>query len=187
MKHRIKRTYRIARYVIYRETLVDGKDMAWSFLGAFLGVGLIGFINHFWLPARDNLFVLGSFGASAVLIYGHTLSPLAQPRNVMGGHLLSALIGVTVCTLLPSPELEWLAGALAVASSIVVMQLTQTVHPPGGATALLAVAGSAKIRALGFWYVLTPVGTGVFLLLLIAFIVNNIPGDRSYPRGGKWW
>lgn len=187
MKHRIKRTYRIARYVIYRETLVDKADIAWSFTGAFLGVGLIGMLNHFYLPAKDNLFVLGSFGASAVLIYGHTQSPLAQPRNVIGGHVLSAAVGVALCSLIPWPEWEWLAGALAVASSIVVMQVTKTVHPPGGATALLAVAGSAKIRALGFWYVLSPVASGVFLLLLVAFIVNNIPGNRSYPARGKWW
>ncbi|WP_343303946.1 HPP family protein [Chitinophaga niabensis] len=187
MKHRIKRTYRIARYVIYRETLVDKKDIAWSFLGAFLGVGLIGFLNQYYLPVRDNLFVLGSFGASAVLIYGHTQSPLAQPRNLIGGHLLSAITGVSVCMLIPWPEYEWLAGALAVACSIVVMQVTKTVHPPGGATALLAVAGSAKIRALGFLYVLSPVASGVFILLLIAFIVNNIPGHRSYPANGKWF
>lgn len=187
MKHRIKRTYRIARYVIYRETLVDKRDMAWSFLGAFLGVGLIGALNHFYLPARDNLFVLGSFGASAVLIYGHTQSPLAQPRNVIGGHVLSAITGVTMCMLISAPEWEWLAGALAVSCSIVVMQLTKTVHPPGGATALLAVAGSQKIRALGYLYVLSPVATGVFMLLLVAFIVNNIPGNRNYPARGKWW
>ncbi|WP_109694383.1 HPP family protein [Chitinophaga deserti] len=187
MKRRMKRTYRIAKYVIYRETLIDGKDMVWSFLGAFLGVGLIGMINHFYLPARDNLFVLGSFGASAVLIYGHTQSPLAQPRNVLGGHVLSAITGVTLCYLIPWPEWEWLAGALAVACSIVVMQMTKTIHPPGGATALLAVAGSAKIRALGYLYVLTPVASGVVLLLLVAWMVNNIPGNRSYPARGKWW
>lgn len=173
--------------MIYRETLVDKRDMAWSFLGAFLGVGLIGFLNHFLLPVRDNLFVLGSFGASAVLIYGHTQSPLAQPRNVVGGHVLSAIVGVTFCMLIPWPDWEWLAGALAVSCSIIVMQLTRTVHPPGGATALLAVAGSAKIRALGYWYVLSPVASGVLLLLLIAILVNNIPGNRDYPAGGKWW
>lgn len=173
--------------MIYRETLVDKTDMLWSFLGAFLGVGLIGCLNHFLLPVRDNLFVIGSFGASAVLVYGHTHSPLAQPRNVIGGHVLSALVGVTCNTLLPSPELAWLAGALAVAFSIVVMQLTKTVHPPGGATALLAVAGSEKIRQLGFLYALSPVASGVFLLLLIAFIVNNIPANRQYPANGKWW
>lgn len=183
----MKRTYRIAKYVIYRETLVDRKDMAWSFLGALLGVGLIGMINHFYLPARDNLFVLGSFGASAVLIYGHTQSPLAQPRNVFGGHVLSAATGVTMGLLISSPEWEWLAGALAVACSIVVMQWTKTVHPPGGATALLAIAGSAKIRALGYLYVLTPVATGVALLLIVAYVVNNIPGNRNYPARGKWW
>ncbi|GEP94314.1 HPP family protein [Chitinophaga cymbidii] len=187
MKHKIKRTYRIARYVIYRETLIDRKDIAWSFTGAFMGVGLIGGLNHFLLPVRDNLFVIGSFGASAVLVYGHAHSPLAQPRNVIGGHVLSALVGVTCCMLIRSPDLMWLSGALAVAFSIVVMQVTKTVHPPGGATALLAVAGSEKIKHLGYLYALSPVASGVFLLLLIAFIVNNIPENRNYPAHGRWW
>jgi CBS domain-containing membrane protein len=61
------------------------------------------------------------------------------------------------------------------------MQITKTVHPPGGATALIANIGSEKIKALGFIYVLSPVFTGVFILLIVAFIFNNIPKNRYYP------
>ena len=73
--------------------------------------------------------IIGSFGASAVLIYGAIKSPLAQPRNLLGGHVISALIGVTVFNLF---SLLWLAAALAVATSIAVMHATKTLHPPGG-------------------------------------------------------
>ncbi|MDQ0108864.1 CBS-domain-containing membrane protein [Chitinophaga terrae (ex Kim and Jung 2007)] len=67
------------------------------------------------------------------------------------------------------------------------MQITKTVHPPGGATALLAIAGSPAIRKLGFWYVLSPVASGVAILLLVAVIVNNLTSIRQYPDKGKWW
>ncbi|GEP89778.1 HPP family protein [Chitinophaga terrae (ex Kim and Jung 2007)] len=187
MKHKIRRGIRVARYVVYRETLVDKQNIFWSFIGAFIGIAAVGLLSHYYLPAKDNLFLIGSFGASAVLIYGHTQSPLAQPRNLAGGHIISAIIGVTVRYLLPWPEWEWLACSLAVALSLIAMQITKTVHPPGGATALLAIAGSPAIRKLGFWYVLSPVASGVAILLLVAVIVNNLTSIRQYPDKGKWW
>jgi len=122
--------------------------------------------------------LIGSFGASAVLIYGAIGSPLAQPRNLLGGHVFSAVVGVS-CFRLFSSQL-WLASALAVATAIAVMQLTGTVHPPGGATALIAVIGSDKIHALGFMYVLVPVGVGAVLMLIVALVVNKL-GKREYP------
>ncbi len=62
------------------------------------------------------------------------------------------------------------------------MHATQTLHPPGGATALIAVIGSDKIHALGFWYVLVPVGLGVLIMLIVALIINNIAENRKYPE-----
>lgn len=179
MKNKIKRNIRIARYVIYRETIIDKSDILWTFLGGFFGIGIIGFISSRYFTLNDNLFFIGSFGASAVLIYGATNSPLAQPRNLVGGHVISALVGVTIHKLLPGEV--WLSSALAVSTAIVAMQITKTVHPPGGATALIANIGSEKIKALGFMYVLSPVFTGVTILLIIALIFNNIPKNRRYP------
>ncbi|HRG38608.1 MAG TPA: HPP family protein [Bacteroidia bacterium] len=179
MKNKIKRNIRIARYVIYRETIIDKSDILWTFLGGFFGIGIIGFISSRYFTLNDNLFLIGSFGASAVLIYGATNSPLAQPRNLVGGHVISALVGVTIHKLLPGEV--WLSSALAVSTAIVAMQITKTVHPPGGATALIANIGSEKIKALGFMYVLSPVFTGVTILLIIALIFNNIPKNRRYP------
>ena len=111
-------------------------------------------------------------GPRRCLIYGAIKSPLAQPRNLVGGHLISALIGVTAYKLLsPYP---WLAAALAVATSIAVMHATKTLHPPGGATALIFVMGSPKIHHLGYLYVLMPVAAGVAVMLLVALLVNNL-------------
>jgi len=174
---------RISRYVIYKETLLDYKDLFWSFIGAFIGIGLIAFFQAKFLTNFENVFLIGSFGASAVLLYGATNSPLSQPRNLIGGHLISSVIGVTIYRF--CPDIIWLTAPLAVATSIIVMQITKTLHPPGGATALIAVIGTEKIKALGYWYVLSPVLIGALILLITALLFNNIPSHRKYPITSK--
>ncbi len=180
MKHRIKRGLRISRYIIYRETLIDYREQFWSALGAMVGIGAIAWLQGLTLGKEENLFLIGSFGASSVLVYGAIQSPLAQPRNLVGGHVVSALVGVTVHMLLP--DIIWITAPLAAALSIVAMQVTKTLHPPGGATALIAVIGSEKIKSLGYWYVLSPVLTGCLILLMVALIFNNLTPARSYPN-----
>jgi CBS domain-containing membrane protein len=185
MKKRIKKQLRLARVVIYKETLVDFREHLWTFIGSFCGIGLIGFLNSQYIDFYDNLFLIGSFGASSVLIYGVINSPLAQPRNLIGGHVICALTGVTIYLLIPVEA--WLTGALAVSISIVLMQITKTLHPPGGATALIAVIGSPKIHTLGYLYVLSPVLSGVTILLLVALIFNNMTSHRRYPLNRHWY
>lgn len=186
VKEKIKRNYRIAKYVVYKQTIVEPIDHFWTFLGAFIGIGAIGLVQGSHFGQMDNVFLIGSFGASAVLIFGATNSPLAQPRNLIGGHLVSAIIGVCIHKLLPGQL--WLSSALAVSLAIVCMQITKTMHPPGGATALIANIGSDKIKDLGFQYVVSPVGSGVVILLIVALIINNIPKHRDYPyqKKGFW-
>src|SRR4051812_20157208 len=176
---KVRRSYRIARYVVYKQTIVEPIDHLWTFTGGFAGIALIGLLQGSRFGQADNIFLIGSFGASAVLVFGVTNSPLAQPRNLVGGHLFSALVGVTVHKILP--DQMWIASSLAVALSIVLMQVTKTLHPPGGATALIANIGSEKIKSLGFSYLLSPVMSGVLILLLVALVVNNIPRHRNYP------
>jgi CBS-domain-containing membrane protein len=159
---------------------VSAAEIAWSWLGAFLGIGFISFANYRIFEKIDLLMIVGSFGASAVLIYGAIKSPLAQPRNLVGGHVLSALVGVA-CRQLLDPNL-WLAAALAVSTAIAVMHATRTLHPPGGATALIAVIGGDRIHSLGFMYALFPVGGGAVILLVVALLFNNIPKSRRYPE-----
>lgn len=185
MKQRIRKNIRIARLVIYKETLIDYKEHFWTFVGAFIGIGFIGFTQSLSFDAHDNLFLIGSFGASSVLIYGVIHSPLAQPRNLIGGHVISALVGVTLYKLLPDPV--WLTASLAVSLSIVLMQITKTLHPPGGATALIAIIGSEHIKSMGYFYVISPVLSGSLVLLLVALVFNNITSARSYPRNKSWY
>ncbi len=132
----------------------------------------------------DNLvLVLSSFGASAVLVYGAVNSTLAQPKNLIGGHLISAIVGVISYKIFASNL--YLAAAIAVSTSIIIMQLTLTLHPPGGATALIAVIGNEQIHELGFFYIFIPVLSGAIILFLIAFVINNIPKNRTYPTSYK--
>jgi CBS-domain-containing membrane protein len=80
----------------------------------------------------------------------------------------------------------WLTASLSVSLSIVMMQLTKTLHPPGGATALIAVTGSAEIKNLGYWYVISPVLSGVLILLIVALLFNNMTSKRYYPTHKKY-
>ncbi|WP_295767767.1 HPP family protein [uncultured Mucilaginibacter sp.] len=185
MRKHIKLHARRARYIIYKETLVDFKEHFWTFIGSFTGIALLGLLNSEYFTLYDNLFIIGSFGASSVLIYGVINSPLAQPRNLIGGHVVSAFVGVTVYKFVPCDI--WFTSALAVSLAIILMQITKTLHPPGGATALIANIGSAKIKALGYIYVLSPVLSGVLILLLVAIICNNATPHRSYPHNKKWF
>jgi CBS-domain-containing membrane protein len=137
-------------------------------------------INYSILEGTDLVMIIGSFGASAVLIYGAIKSPLAQPRNLIGGHVVSAIIGVTCYQIFHSNM--WLAASVAVATAIAVMHATKTLHPPGGATALIAVIGSQKIHNLGYLYVIMPAGLGALIMLVVALLVNNIPKSRRYPE-----
>jgi CBS domain-containing membrane protein len=181
----LQRRFRTARVIFYKETLIDLREHFWTFIGSFTGIAIIGLIHSDHLTINDNIFIIGSFGASSVLIYGIINSPLAQPRNVIGGHVISALIGVTIYKLIPN-EL-WLSSALSVSLSIVAMQMTKTLHPPGGATALIANTSSEKIHTLGFLYVFSPVLTGVLILILVAIVFNNATPHRRYPQNKSWY
>ena len=159
---------------------VSTSEVVWSWIGAFLGIGAVAWLNYQFFEGTSLVMMIGSFGASAVLVYGAVRSPLAQPRNLVGGHVISALIGVAAFKLLQGQP--WLAEAVAVATAIAAMHLTRTLHPPGGATALIAVIGGDRIHALGFYYAVIPVGLGAVVLLVVALLVNNVPATRRYPE-----
>ena len=159
-------------------------NIFWSFIGALLGISSLHYTQFSQLAAPDINMVIGSFGASAVLVYGAIDSPLAQPRNLVGGHILSAIVGV-FCYQFFVPFGMWFTGAVAVAGSIALMHITKTLHPPGGATALIAVIGSPQLHDIGYFYTILPVARGALILLIVALLVNNIPKNRSYPK--FWW
>jgi CBS-domain-containing membrane protein len=121
---------------------IRSSEIIWSWIGSFLGIAAVAVVNFSIVDKTDLVMIIGSFGASAVLIYGTIRSPLAQPRNPIGGHLISAAIGVTTFKLLPTPL--WLTSAIAVATSIAIMHATKTLHPLGGAKGLVSLSLSSK-------------------------------------------
>lgn len=141
-----------------------------SFIAAFIGLLFIGYLS-----LEAGLFPLfAPFGASAVLLYGAPKAPFSQPRNLIGGHIISGIIGVGIFNLFGS---NFVSIALAVALAIASMLLTRTVHPPAGATALLGVTMSQG----KFQWITKPVLIGALILLAIALIFNNLAKEESYP------
>lgn len=120
-----------------------------------------------------------------MLEYSAIDAPLAQPRNLLLGHLLSTVIGIGISKLFQlnpnSESLFWIAGPLACATATMVMSLTKTVHPPGGATALLACV-DPNTRHLG-WFLLPVVLLSCALMLTVSLLINNI--QRRFPI--YWW
>ena len=155
-------------------------EIVWSWLGGAIGIGICGYISSKYFEPKDLTLIIGSFGASAVLVYGAIKSPLAQPRNLIGGHIISGLVGVACYQIFG--QTIWMAASLGVSFAIAVMLATKTLHPPGGATALIAVIGGQKIHDLGFLYAFIPAGAGAAILLLVALLVNNLSRNRKYPE-----
>lgn len=154
-------------------------DILPGVLGCAVAFLLIGFLHGLFVEALAHPLLMAPFGASAALVFGAPKSPLAQPRNVILGHAISALIGVTIYKLVGGNDIAGIC--LAVPLAIGLMNLTGTFHPPGGATAFMAVAGGEGIHSLGYWFVLSPCIAGSILMILIALVVNNIPSHQRYP------
>ena len=180
---KLKRGIQKVKMIAYKETSHQPIDNLWSFCGAFIGIATIGLIQQYFyhLEREDQLFFIGAFGASSVLLFSASNSPLAQPRSTLFGGLLSAIIGVLTYKVFYMEDFIWLSPALSVALAILVMQYTKTLHPPGGAIALIANIGSDEIKEMGFFYVFNPVFTGLMVLLLVALLFNNISKNRIYP------
>ncbi len=149
-----------------------------SAAGGFVGILLTMWISLKYLGTQGAAMLVASMGASAVLLFAVPHSPLSQPWNLWGGHFVSALIGVTCALTIANPLLS---APLAVGLAIGAMHYLHCLHPPGGATALTAVAGGASVHELGYHFVLTPVLLNVAILMITAVVVNFVFPWRRYP------
>lgn len=157
------------------------------FIGTFVSLLTIeGVFKSSSLFKEHNIpTIIGSYGASSILAFNAINVPLAQPRNILFGHIMAAIIGVGVCKLFGlsegGKEHYYVGGALAVAIASVIMFWSNTIHPPAGATALIAVM-DADVRSIGWWYIVVHIVSSL-LMLGVALITNNV--FRSYPA--YWW
>ena len=148
-------------------------------VGAVLGIGLTMVVcAGVPMAAADLPIIVAPLGASAVLVFAVPSSPLAQPWPVVGGNILSTLVGVTVFKLIPHPTV---AAGVAVGCAILVMSLLRCLHPPGGAAALTAVIGSQGIHAAGYDFAFAPVGINSIALVALAMMFHRATA-RSYPH-----
>lgn len=145
-------------------------QMLLSWIGSFLGIALLAYLSvHTSYPL-----IAAPFGATAVLAFAVPDSPLAQPRNIIGGNCIGAIVCITLVHCFGTAP--WVM-ALAVATAIKLMQLTKTLHPPGGAVALVGVMSAAS------WdFLFAPILTGSIIILLCTVAFNNLAPGRAYPQ-----
>jgi CBS-domain-containing membrane protein len=144
--------------------------VAW--LGGFLAISAVTLLSNTF----STVLVLGSFGASCVLIFGFPDVPFSQPRNVIGGHFLSSLIGLLCLTLFGA---TWWSVSIAVGTAIAVMMITRTTHPPAGSNPVIIY-----LLKPAWSFLLFPTLLGAILLVVIAVICNNLANEGKYP---KYW
>ena len=150
--------------------VILAKEPIISALGAFLCISLIAFINSY---DDFNIWLIPPFGATMVLVMAVHESPLAQPKNIFFGHILSALSGVLIYFFL---GMSFLSIGLAVAISVWAMMTTKTIHPPAGANPIIAILGGK-----GLSFILLPVAIGALIIIAFAMIYNKIL-KRNYPK-----
>ena len=148
-------------------------------LGATFGILATIMLCGAWpFPAADLPVIVAPLGASAVLVFAVPSSPLAQPWPVVGGNLLSTLVGIAAFRLVPGTTL---AAGVAVGGAILVMSLCRCLHPPGGAAALTAVIGGTAVHAAGWRFAFVPMGINS-LVLVAAGVLFHWPRTHRYPH-----
>ncbi|GAX72660.1 hypothetical protein CEUSTIGMA_g116.t1 [Chlamydomonas eustigma] len=153
--------------------------MTLTFIGVFTTLLILCAMTNFLSPYMDDVgWVVTSFGASAVNTFSAPESKLAQPWNVLGGQVIGAICGVAIRLALPDPW-AWIAGPLATAVAAALMQLTRSVHPSAGGTAL--AIGLAPLGPWDGFQVVITVIFGSIMFILLGLIINNISPKRSYP------
>lgn len=142
-------------------------------LGALLGLGLVGLLAG----AVGKPLLMAPFGATAVLAFALPDSPLAQPRSIVGGHVVAAAVGFAVLVLVGAGTASLALGG---AAALGAMLVTRTLHAPAGATPLVVLAEQPDAT-----FMLTPVLLGSLGIVAVALVVNNVPSTRRYPA--YWW
>ena len=145
-----------------------------ALIAGFFSTFTIGVLTVLTYKSAFGLFLAGSFGSSMVLLFGFPESPFAQPRNVFFGHLVTTLVGVIFVNLMPLPI--FISIAIAVGAGIFFMILLNVVHPPAGGNPVMVIIGSVS-----YDYLLFPIISGCFIIILLAIIINRYLLKKNYP------
>jgi CBS-domain-containing membrane protein len=161
-------TTRFLNLTSHREKWISG-------LGGAMGIALTLYLSQ-WVPGQHAVLIVASMGASAVQLFAVPHSAFSTPWAVVGGHAISALVGVVCAALIPD---TLIATAAAIGLAIIAMHYFRCIHPPGGATAFFAVMGGHKIQSLGLDYVLFPVLFNAIILVAVALLFNRLFRSRQ--------
>ena len=134
-----------------------------SSLGAFVCIGFLAYLNS---SIEGAIWLIPPFGASMVLVMAVYDSPLAKPKNLILGHILSALSGVIIFYLLGN---TFISLGLGVALAVFVMMMTNTVHPPAGANPIIVILTGQSLS-----FVFLPVAVGTFIIVVFAYLYNRL-------------
>lgn len=151
-------------------------DILRGLIGGTLSIALLLCLGQ-W---SGHLWIMAPFGATCVLLYAVSQSPLAQPRNIIFGHFISALVGLVFLKVL---GIHFLSIALAVGCAIALMQLLRCVHPPAGANPLVILLTAQTVH-YSWSFLIFPVLTGALALVAIGLLVNNIKASQKWPIYG---
>jgi CBS domain-containing membrane protein len=159
-------------------------ELGASIFGAFMGTLTASFFSYMTLDIISSPIIMASTGASAMVIFGAPHSPAAQPWNLVGGHVVSAIIGVTCYKLFPS---ALFASSLAIPVAMLAMHLLRCTHAPGGATAVTAIIGGEAIHELGYAFIIIPVFFNAIILLSAAMSMGTFREVNPFDVKSKTW
>ena len=155
--------------------MIEKKLIIQSTLAGIFSIITIGVLTFLTYKTSYGIFLIASFGSTMVLLYGYPESPFAQPKNIILGHFLTALIGIVFLNFVPLPI--FLNIPLAVGFGVMFMILFKVTHPPAGGNPIIVIIGSVS-----FDYLLTPVLIGSIIVVMFGVIINKFLFKKEYPK-----
>ena len=155
--------------------MIEKKLIIQSTLAGIFSIITIGVLTVLTYKTSYGIFLIASFGSTMVLLYGYPESPFAQPKNIILGHFLTALIGVIFLNFVPLPI--FLNIPVAVGFGVMFMILLKVTHPPAGGNPIIVIIGSVS-----FDYLLTPVLVGSIIVVMFGVIINKFLFKKEYPK-----
>jgi len=163
--------------LLLRGKVINNKELLISVIGAFIAVLMAGFFSNVILNSTNSPLIIASAGASAMLMFGLPNSPVSRPYNLIVGHTVSAIVGVS-CYYLVGDVI--VSSSLAISLSLLFMSLFKCMHPPGGATAVIAVIGGETIHQLGYAFAIMPIFLNSLILLIVAIAVASFRDKNPF-------
>ena len=158
--------------------MIEKKLIIQSTLAGIFSIITIGFLTVLTYKTSYGIFLIASFGSTMVLLYGYPESPFAQPKNIILGHFLTALIGIIFLNFVPLPI--FLNIPLAVGFGVMFMILLKVTHPPAGGNPIIVIIGSVS-----YDYLINPIILGALIVILFGVVLNRFVLRKKYPENNK--